>query len=178
MNERFFKFCSDSFQVVLFLAWTLRLLLLHMSLAVSDFCDLMNYRPPGSSVHGIFQQDYWNGLPFPPPGALSDPEIEPVSACVSCIAGVTLRLNIGNLIWEAMIRRCRARRTFHWKFIRIKFVFQRVYVYISLWIDLELTEKITSLNYESWWLRQWGPRSESHFHQLFTWKQILKDNTF
>ena len=65
------------------------------------------YQAPPSI--GFFRQDYWSGLPFPPPGALPDPEIEPVSACVSCIAGVTLRLNIGNLIWEAMIRRCRAR---------------------------------------------------------------------
>ena len=25
------------------------------------------------------RQEYWNGLPFPPPGALSNPGIEPVS---------------------------------------------------------------------------------------------------
>ena len=38
---------------------------------------------PGSSVHGIFQgfsrQEYWSGLPFPSPGDLPDPEIEPQS---------------------------------------------------------------------------------------------------
>ena len=41
--------------------------------------------PPGSSVHGIFQQEYWNGLPFSPPGDLPDPRIEhasPVSAAL------------------------------------------------------------------------------------------------
>ena len=31
-------------------------------------CDLMDYSQPGSSVHEIFQEDYWSGLPFPPQG--------------------------------------------------------------------------------------------------------------
>ena len=29
--------------------------------------------PTGSSVHGILQEVYWSGLPFPPPGDLLDP---------------------------------------------------------------------------------------------------------
>ena len=33
---------------------------------------------PGASVHGIPQQEYWSGLPCPPPGNLPDPEIEPM----------------------------------------------------------------------------------------------------
>ena len=28
---------------------------------------------------GCPKQEYWNGLPFPPPGDLPDPEIEPTS---------------------------------------------------------------------------------------------------
>ena len=36
----------------------------------------MDYGPPGSSVHGIFQQEYWSGLPFPTPGDLPDPGIK------------------------------------------------------------------------------------------------------
>ena len=39
-------------------------------------CDPMDCRPPGFSVHGIFQAKYWNELPFPSPGDLPDPEIE------------------------------------------------------------------------------------------------------
>ena len=35
--------------------------------------------PPGSSVHGIFQAAVWSGLPFPSPGDLPDPGIEPGS---------------------------------------------------------------------------------------------------
>ena len=38
----------------------------------------MDSSPPGSCVHGIFQA-YWIALPFPPPGDLPDPGIEPVS---------------------------------------------------------------------------------------------------
>ena len=34
---------------------------------------------PGSSIHGIFQQEYWSGLPFPFPGDLLNPQIEPRS---------------------------------------------------------------------------------------------------
>ena len=31
----------------------------------------------GSTDHGFSRQEYWRGLPFPPPGYLSDPAIEP-----------------------------------------------------------------------------------------------------
>ena len=40
-------------------------------------CHPMDCSPPGSSVHGIFsKQEYWSGLPFPPPGDCPDPGIE------------------------------------------------------------------------------------------------------
>ena len=41
--------------------------------------DPMDCNPPGSSVHGIFQSRYWSDLPFPSPGNLPDPRIEPES---------------------------------------------------------------------------------------------------
>jgi len=34
---------------------------------------------PGFSVHGIKRQEYWSGLPFPSPGDLPNPGIEPRS---------------------------------------------------------------------------------------------------
>ena len=43
------------------------------------FYDPLDCSPPGFSVQGIFQQEYWNGLPFPTPGDLSDPGTEPTS---------------------------------------------------------------------------------------------------
>ena len=41
-------------------------------------CDPLDCSPPGSSVHEIFQE-YWSGLPCPPPGDLPNSEIEPMS---------------------------------------------------------------------------------------------------
>ena len=38
---------------------------------------------PGSSVHGIFRQEYWSGLPFPSPGDLPDRGIGPVSPALA-----------------------------------------------------------------------------------------------
>ena len=46
---------------------------------MSTSCDPMNYSLPVSTVHGISQQGYWNGLPFPSPGDLPDPGMEPTS---------------------------------------------------------------------------------------------------
>ena len=42
-------------------------------------CNPVDCSPPGSSVHGIFRQEYWSGLPFPSPGDLPDPGIEPAT---------------------------------------------------------------------------------------------------
>jgi len=36
-----------------------------------------------SSDQGIFQQEYWSGLPFPPPKDLPDPEMEPASPALA-----------------------------------------------------------------------------------------------
>ena len=37
---------------------------------------------PGSSVHGIFQEEYWSGLPFPPLGDLPNPGIKLSLLCL------------------------------------------------------------------------------------------------
>ena len=42
-------------------------------------CDPVDCSPPGSSVHGILQQEFWSRLPFPSPRDLPDPGIEPRS---------------------------------------------------------------------------------------------------
>ena len=36
---------------------------------------------------GIFRQEYWNGLPFPPPGNLPNPGIEPTSLMSPALEG-------------------------------------------------------------------------------------------
>ena len=43
--------------------------------------------PPGSQSMGFSRQEYWSGLPFPPPGDHLDPGIEltsPVSHALAC----------------------------------------------------------------------------------------------
>ena len=42
-------------------------------------CDPMDCSLSGSSVHGFSRQECWSGLPFPSPGDLPNPGIEPGS---------------------------------------------------------------------------------------------------
>ena len=46
----------------------------------------MNCRPPGSSVE-FPRQEYWSGLPVPPPEDIPDPRIEPTSPVSPALAG-------------------------------------------------------------------------------------------
>ena len=55
----------------------------------------MDCRSPGSSVHGISQQEYWEGLPFPSPGDLPRPGIKPEAPA---LAG---RVFYHGATWEA-----------------------------------------------------------------------------
>ena len=58
-------------------------------------CGHRDCSPSGSSVHGIFQtrileffrRKYWNWLPFPTPGDLLDPGVEPMSLASLALAG-------------------------------------------------------------------------------------------
>ena len=50
-------------------------------------CNPMDDSPPGSSVHGkISRPEYWSGLPFPSPGDLPGPGIEPRSPALQAAA--------------------------------------------------------------------------------------------
>ena len=42
-------------------------------------CNPMDCSLPSSSVHADSRQEYWSGLPCPPPGDLPNPGIEPTS---------------------------------------------------------------------------------------------------
>ena len=41
-----------------------------------DSLPPLDYSVPGSSVHGIFRQEYWNGLSLPSPGDLPDQGVD------------------------------------------------------------------------------------------------------
>ena len=47
---------------------------------------------------GFSRQEYWSGLPFPSPGALSDPGIEPTSLMSPALAGRFFTITAS---WEA-----------------------------------------------------------------------------
>ena len=59
---------------------------MHAQLCLT-LCETTACSPPGSSVHGIFRQEYWSGLPFPPPGDLPNPGIELTSPASLALAG-------------------------------------------------------------------------------------------
>ena len=46
-------------------------------------CDPIDYSLPGSSVHGIFQARMLEWWPFPSPGDLADPGVEPSSPALA-----------------------------------------------------------------------------------------------
>ena len=53
----------------------------------------MAYSLPDSSDHGISQQEYWNGLPFPFPWDLPNPGTEPVFPVSPALQVDSLPLN-------------------------------------------------------------------------------------
>ena len=52
-----------------------------------QLCDYKDCSPPGPSVHGLLQAKHWSELPFPTPGDLPDPGIEPRSLMAPALAG-------------------------------------------------------------------------------------------
>ena len=65
--------------------------------------DPVDCSPPGSSVLGISWQENWSGLPFPTPGDLPDPGIEPGSPLLQADSlpsepqGKPKNVGVGNL---------------------------------------------------------------------------------
>ena len=45
-------------------------------------CKPIDCSLPGSSVCGILQQEYWRVFPFPSPGDLPNPRVEPGSSAL------------------------------------------------------------------------------------------------
>ena len=54
---------------------------------VQLFVTLRNYNPLAPLSMEFFKQEYWSGLPCPPPGDLPGPGIEPVSLTSPALAG-------------------------------------------------------------------------------------------
>ena len=72
-------------------------------------CDPLDCSPPGSSVHGIFLVRILEKLPFPTPGDLPDPGIEPVSHASPALAGGFFTTST---VWKAIM----SLLVFHFKY--------------------------------------------------------------
>ena len=55
------------------------------------------------------RQEYWNGLPFPPPGDLPDPGIEPTSRASSALAGEFFSTELPGRPWGSQGETCMQR---------------------------------------------------------------------
>ena len=75
-----------------------------MQTKLLQFCpalyDPMDCSLSGSSVMEFSRQEYWSGLPFPPPGDLPDPGIEPMCLMSPVLAGGFFTTST---IWEAYL---------------------------------------------------------------------------
>ena len=64
-------------------------------------CDAINCSPPGPSLSmGFSTQEFWSGLPCPPPGDLPDPGTESESPMFPALAGGFFTTSA---TWEAQI---------------------------------------------------------------------------
>ena len=85
-------------------------------LLCSTLCDPMDCNPPVPLSMGFSRQEFWSGLPCPPPGDLPDAGIKPVSLMSSELAtsatwegpgglglGLGLRLGIGLGLGKAQV---------------------------------------------------------------------------
>ena len=98
-------------------------------------CDRRDCSLPGSSVHGIPRQGYWSGLPFPFPGDLPDPGIEPGSPALQADSWLAKPLKLNILANTAL---------FIYKRITC---FHRWYVKLEKYKELEFTCDFTSYRY-------------------------------
>ena len=62
-------------------------------------CNPMDYSPQAPLSMGFSRQEYWSGLPCPPPGDLPDPGIKPISLMFPALAG---RFFTASAAWEAL----------------------------------------------------------------------------
>ena len=56
-------------------------------------CSSLDHSLPASPVHGLSRQEYWSGLPCPPPGDLHNPGIESMSPAFPTLKANSLLLS-------------------------------------------------------------------------------------
>ena len=77
-----------------------------VSQSCPTLCESVDSSPPGSFIHGILQARILEWLPFPSPGDLPDPGIEPRSLALQadalpiCTQESHFIFNPGKSLWE------------------------------------------------------------------------------
>ena len=102
------QFCtlSECFKCLIIIGLHLCLLVcVLVAQSYPTLCDSMDCSPPGSSVHGVLQARVLEWLPFPSPGDLPNPGVEPgVAQMVKCLPAMWERSGfnscIGKLPWR------------------------------------------------------------------------------
>ena len=61
--------------------------------SLPSLCDPLHHGPQDPLSVGFSRQEYWSGLPCPPPGHLPDPRIKPVSPASPALQAVSLLLS-------------------------------------------------------------------------------------
>ena len=77
------RVCLTIYQVPVYLCMSTCVL----PLSHSQLCDPMDYSPQAPLSMGFPRQEYWNGLPFPPPRDRPNPGIKPMSPVFLELAG-------------------------------------------------------------------------------------------
>ena len=77
--------CSPHTSVRIFIVWPL-LKLSEIAQSCPTLCNPVDCNLPGSPSMGFSRQEYWSGSPFPSPGDLPDPGIEPGSPALQADA--------------------------------------------------------------------------------------------
>ena len=72
-------FFPSSKMVTILLIWKYVVCVCSVAQSCPTLCDPMGCSLLGSSLRWISRQGYWSGLPFPSPGDLPDPGMEPNS---------------------------------------------------------------------------------------------------
>ena len=128
---------------------------------LSCFCHIRLFATPQTAAHqaslsmGFTRQEYWSGLPFPSPGDLPDPGIEPASLLSPILAGGFFTTST---TWKALL--------IQW--LRIHLTMQETWVQSLVWEDPTCC-RATKPKSHNYWACAPEPRNcnyRAHMQQL------------
>ena len=114
-------------------------------------CDPIYSSLPSSSFLESSRQEYWSGLPWPSPGDLPDPRIEPLSLMSPALAG---EFFTASTTWEASFSsELSSIMFFPWgdDILKIEVYFlvwlERLILFLFLWLEFSCSSRVYSLTW-------------------------------